>query len=405
MKKLVSVFLAAVLLLSAVSSSFAMVVEDIVDTSGGFPKTMYVYTEDHGRLNVRKAPEKGDNICGRLDYGSAVTVEGTVPGNSSWAVIFFRNGVGGVGYVQMRYLVNSKPSGSPRQSSDKGSSEQQKEADKKQADLDELNRQLRSARTVDQPFLVSVRPSRSSGWVNFRVGPGVAAERISSLPEGRRMKVIGETDKWYQAVDLETGKTGYVSKSYVTVLGPVEEKTTAVRQSVGQTTVQSFVVSKTSDKEQMGKLTVNGESALQCQLPEGYSMQFINTLGSKISALITSENTEKPVLQLSIAFDEMFADVERMNDLPQEALNGLEESFSDMNDVEITYTETAYGTKLLVAREIGDDTDFVDILSVYKGYSIEFVMSPNPQARNQTLTDAQVQMCVDFLSELDFIPV
>ena len=68
-------------------------------------------------------------------------------------------------------------------------------------------------------------------------------------------------------------------------------------------------------------------------------------------------------------------------------------------------TQTAYGTKLLVAREVGDDTDFVDTLFGYKGYSIEFVMSPNPNAKNQMLTDDQVQMCVDFLSELDFIPV
>jgi hypothetical protein len=46
----------------------------------------------------------------------------------------------------------------------------------------------------------------------------------------------------------------------------------------------------------------------------------------------------------------------------------------------------------------------VDILSVYKGYSIEFLMTPNPSAKNQTLTDAQTQMCIDFLSELDFVP-
>jgi hypothetical protein len=75
-----------------------------------------------------------------------------------------------------------------------------------------------------------------------------------------------------------------------------------------------------------------------------------------------------------------------------------------MNDVEISYKETAYGTKLLVAKEVGDDADFVDILSVYKGYSIEFLMTPNPSAKNQTLTDAQTQMCIDFLSELDFVP-
>ena len=214
------------------------------------------------------------------------------------------------------------------------------------------------------------------------MGPGVAADRIASLPDGRELKAIGETDKWYQAIDSESGKTGYISKNYVTVLGTVKEEPA---------------------KAQMGKLNVNGEFALQCQLHEGYSMQLINTLGTKISAFITSEDKEKPVLQLTIAFDELFADVDRMNDLPEEALKGLEESFSEMNDVEITYTETAYGTKLLIAREVGDDTDFVDILSVYKGYSIEFVMTSNPEAKDQALTDAQIQMCIDFLSELDFV--
>lgn len=48
-----------------------MIVDDIVDTSSGFPKTMYVYTEDHGKLNVRTEPRKGDNVCGQIEYGSA----------------------------------------------------------------------------------------------------------------------------------------------------------------------------------------------------------------------------------------------------------------------------------------------------------------------------------------------
>jgi hypothetical protein len=171
----------------------------------------------------------------------------------------------------------------------------------------------------------------------------------------------------------------------VTVLGPVKAE-------------------ETNAKFQMGKLNVNGEFSLQCQLPEGYTIQLINTLGSKINAFITSENTEKPILQLSIAYDELFDNVDRLNDLTDEGHKGLEDTFTEVNDVEITYRDTAYGTKLMIAKEVGDDTDFVDILSVYKGYSIEFVMTPNPNAKNQTLTDAQVQMCIDFLSELDFVP-
>ena len=76
-----------------------------------------------------------------------------------------------------------------------------------------------------------------------------------------------------------------------------------------------------------------------------------------------------------------------------------------MNDVEITYRETGYGTKLLIARETGTDTDFVDILAIYKGYFIEFNMTPNPKAAVQTLTDQQVRMCIDFLTDVDFNPV
>ena len=271
-----------------------------------------------------------------------------------------------------RFLVNSRP-----QDTDKVIAEKEYKAN-----LEELKKQQGTEKGLEQPLLIAVRAGRPSGWVNFRVGPGVAADRIASLPDGRQLKAIGETEKWYKAVDLETEKTGYISKNYVTVLGTYVE---------------------TPAKEQMGKLNVNGEFSLQCQLPEGYTMQLINTMGSKINAYISSEDKEKPILQLSIAFNELYADVDRMNDLGEEDLKVLEATFTDMNEVEISYQETAYGTKLLIAKEVGDDTDFVDILSVYKGYSIEFVMTPNPEAKAQALTDEQIGMCIDFLSELDFV--
>ena len=160
-----------------------------------------------------------------------------------------------------------------------------------------------------------------------------------------------------------------------------------------------------AEKQSFGTIRVNGEFTLKGALPEGYKVVPFEMSDDAILTLIVSDDPAKPEMALSIAFDELFANVDRMNDLTEEALKGLEESFAEMNDVEISYKETVYGTKLLIAREVGDDTDFVDILSVYKGYSIEFVMTPNPDAKDQTLTDAQVQMCIDFLSELDFVEV
>lgn len=380
-KQIIPFLLAIALLLAALPLGLAeegpegepMTLEEMMGLNPAeWPKTMYVYTENKGKLNVRSEPKTGDNVIDQLEYGAEVIVESPVVINPEWSCIRSKKAKDGIAYVMTRYLKNSRPSDADKVAEEK-------------ANKEELNRQIKSERALAQPLLIVVRASRTSGWINFRVGPGVAADRIASLPDGRELKAIGETDKWYQAIDLESGKTGYISKNYVTVLGAVKEEPTAPA------------------KEQMGKLNVNGEFALQCQLPEGYSMQLINTLGTKINAFITSEDKEKPILQLSIAFDELFANVDRMNDLPEETLKGLEASFTEMNDVEITYKETAYGTKLLIAREVGDDTDFVDILSVYKGYSIEFVMTPNPDAKNQTLTDAQIQMCIDFLSELDFV--
>ena len=93
-----------------------------------------------------------------------------------------------------------------------------------------------------------------------------------------------------------------------------------------------------------------------------------------------------------------------MNNLSAEEIDTLKASFTDMNEVEFSETETAAGTKLLIARETGSDEDFVSILSLYKGYSVEFVLSPNPNAANQKLTDEQIQAGIAFLSALEFIP-
>ena len=372
-KRFVSIILAAALLLSAIPVlSLAQTVNLLQSLKPeDWPVTMWVYTENKGKLNVRQEPKAGSKVLEQVEYGSELTVIGLVANDTNWAIVQHKKGNNGIGYVMTRYLANHRPS----------DTDQVARENEKKKNQEELERQQKSFRTVTEPFMIASRPARASGWVNFRVGPGVAAARIDTLPGGRELKVIGETNKWWQAVDMETGKTGYVSKNYVTVLAKAVPP----------------------EKQQMGKLNVNGEFILQCLLPEGYSMQMINSMGTAISAFISSQDVEKPILQLSIVFDELYADVDRLNDLSDEQLKIPENSFTEMNDVEIRYMYTSYGTKLLVAKEIGDDTDFVDFFSVYKGYSIEFVMTPNPKAKSQALTDTQIQMCVDFLSELDFV--
>ena len=158
------------------------------------------------------------------------------------------------------------------------------------------------------------------------------------------------------------------------------------------------------NKTNLGSVTVNGEFTLQANMMEGYSFHISSMDNILLTGIISSEDPTRPVLQLSVSFDESMADVERMNDLGEEDLALLEQSFRDMNEVEISYTETTHGTKLMVVKEIGEDRDFVDFFSIYKGYSIEFVIVAGPEAQDTSLSEEQIQMCIQFLSDLDFVP-
>ncbi len=158
-------------------------------------------------------------------------------------------------------------------------------------------------------------------------------------------------------------------------------------------------------KVSLGTISINGAFTLQCGLPEGYRVYPTYVNRDLILAEIRSEDPLKPMMQLAVAFDETYADVERMNDLDDEAFALLEKSFTDVDPtVEITYGDTGLGTRLLIARQYTEGIHYIDFLSIYKGYFVEFVLIPSPEAEEKTLSDEQLQMCIDFLTDLDFIP-
>ena len=158
-------------------------------------------------------------------------------------------------------------------------------------------------------------------------------------------------------------------------------------------------------KVTLGNISINGAFTLQCGLPEGYREQPLKMNPEQYMAVIVSEDPEMPVMQLSVAFDETYSDVDRMNDLDDEALALLEKTFTDVDPtVEITYGETGLGTQLLIAHQTDESSNYIDFLSIYKGYFVEFVLVPSQTASSKTLTNDQLRMCIDFLTDLDFIP-
>ncbi len=163
-------------------------------------------------------------------------------------------------------------------------------------------------------------------------------------------------------------------------------------------------LAETAEKQEIGSLNVNDQFTLKGVLADGYEIEIMYNTDSQIFGMISSEDETKPTMMLSIAFNEEFFDLERLNDMNEEDKALLEASFYEdelPDTVTVTKDYTAYGTELFVVHVANEDYEYVDIMTFYKGYSIEFVLVP---AEGMSLTDEQVTMCIDFLSDLDFVP-
>lgn len=153
------------------------------------------------------------------------------------------------------------------------------------------------------------------------------------------------------------------------------------------------------EKAELGTVNVNGEFKIVGQIPEGYRLAVLNHTNTNIVAMLISEDAAKPTVTMSIAFADNWADTERLNDVSEEGLAGIEASFLEEDVVKIEYRETSHGTKLMVVTEDQGATDFVDIYTIYKGYELEFVMTPGAEP----LSEESIQLLIDFITEMDFV--
>lgn len=159
-----------------------------------------------------------------------------------------------------------------------------------------------------------------------------------------------------------------------------------------------------AEKTYLGTVSMNGAFELRCKLPEGYAASEVDTgTDSGIVLMsVASEDPEKPTMLLSVAFDELLSEVDRLNDLDAEALSKIEATFQADDQVKISYCETAQGTKLMMVREAFENMDFVDFYTIYKGYQLEFVLVGGGQGK-EPITEEQVQTALNFLSDLEFV--
>ncbi len=163
------------------------------------------------------------------------------------------------------------------------------------------------------------------------------------------------------------------------------------------------VLAESAEKTQMGRVEMGGGFTLQCVLPPEYVLEAVTEEADHYLGTIVSPDPAKPMMYLSIAFDELLSEVDRLNDLDAEALAKIEQTFSAEDSVDIQYMETAYGTRVMVVRET-ENTDYVDFYTIYKGYAVEIVLAFSPDApEGAGLNDDMIRMAMDYLSDLDFV--
>ena len=206
MKKRIFSLIMAVMTAVLMIMTAAGAEDDSTPDSAGY---YYVYTENGKGLNVRSTP--GGEIVGSLKYGTRIYCYYRDGGNG-WALIDYNYNMPGVGYgtyacfISSRYLRKSKPPARPGSSSSSAKAAEDPET--------EINKEFRSAKKVE-PFAVTVRPSRASGWVNLRWAPSKSAEVMATYRANDKLLVIKEMDNWYQAEDQDTGDVGFISKQFV----------------------------------------------------------------------------------------------------------------------------------------------------------------------------------------------
>ena len=167
----------------------------------------------------------------------------------------------------------------------------------------------------------------------------------------------------------------------------------------------SVAMAESAGKVTIGTIDINGAFTLQCGVPEGYQIKPVTVNRDRVLTMFQSEDKTAPIMMLTVAFDEAYSEVDRLNDMTDEELALLEASYSDPDPtVEISYGETGYGTRLLIARQSNEEYNYIDFLTIYKGYFVEFLLVASDEAEDRTLTDEQMRICIDFLTDLDFVP-
>lgn len=158
-----------------------------------------------------------------------------------------------------------------------------------------------------------------------------------------------------------------------------------------------------TEKESMGILKVSKAFDIRYSaLPDDYTLSIFQQNDMAIIANIQSAQAALPRMGLVIAFNDEWAETERLNDVSEEDLQAIKDSFLDeYADLAFDTRDTSFGTKLLVVTAPSGQDAYV--YTIYKGHEIEIHLFPGTE--QEALDEADIERVVAFLSDIDFVPI
>ena len=139
------------------------------------------------------------------------------------------------------------------------------------------------------------------------------------------------------------------------------------------------------------------------KLPEYYTMIKLADSSDNFAVMFESADADKPVMYLTIAFNDQWADIKTMADLTEEDLDAIKEDFykvTELNDGDLVFSDavTGAGTKLLVTRD--KDGTAGAVYCIYMGFEIEIDMFPG--SAGKSVTEEDIQKVIQFLTDIEF---
>lgn len=146
-------------------------------------------------------------------------------------------------------------------------------------------------------------------------------------------------------------------------------------------------------------IEMNEKLSVSFIVPENYEISE-NRYGDIFYATFTPLNGTDVGVVLSVGASEEYLS-RSIGDLTDEELQNLiDVATGDFADPSVTVTETSHGTKLIVLDENSEYDEYAEIFTVYQGYFITALVQRDPETQ---LTEAELQLAVDVLSQMEFV--